>query len=167
MSLDQATFRSALGHFPSGVCITTTVDGSGRPWGFTASAFSSLSLEPPLILVCLDQKADSHEAFFNAGSFAVSILATHQRALAIRFATKGAQKFDGVTTNVGTETGLPLIPESAVHLECRMHQTIPIGDHTILVGEVIGVDVDESVRPLVYHARQYGDMHPHPAEQPA
>jgi flavin reductase ActVB len=167
MPLDLMTFRSALGHFPSGVCVITTVDPDNRPWGFTASAFCSLSLNPPLILVCLDQQADSHATFFNAGTFAVSILASHQRSLAVRFATKGVEKFDGLSTSSGPETGLPLIQEASVHLECRMHQKMPVGDHTILVGEVVGAAVDESVTPLVYHARQYGIMQPHPAEQRA
>jgi flavin reductase ActVB len=167
MPLELAAFRSALGHFPSGVCVVTTVDNEERPWGFTASAFCSLSLDPPLILVCLDQKADSHAAFSSAGVFAVSILAAHQQALALRFATKGTEKFNGLTTERGVETGLPVIPESTVHLECKMHQTIGVGDHTILIGEVLRAAVDERFAPLVYHARQYGVMHPHAAEQPA
>jgi flavin reductase ActVB len=167
MPLDLAAFRSALGHFPSGVCVVTTIDSDERPWGFTASAFCSLSLDPPLILVCLDQKADSHTAFANAGHFAVSILASHQQSLAARFATKGMEKFSGITTEPGLETALPLIPEAVVHLECGMHQRIGVGDHTILVGEVMRAAVNESVEPLVYHARQYGVMRPHPAEQPA
>ncbi len=167
MPLDVNAFRSALGHFPSGVCVITTIDDDQHPWGFTASAFCSLSLEPPLILVCLDQKADSHAAFSGAGIFAVSILGSHQQSLAARFATKGMEKFIGITTEPGAETRLPLIPEATAHLECRMHQTIAVGDHTILVGEVVRAAVNEAVTPLVYHARQYGVMQPHPAEQPA
>lgn len=167
MPLDLIAFRSALGHFPSGVCVITTLDHDERPWGFTASAFCSLSLDPPLILVCLDQKADSHAAFSSAGLFAVSVLGAHQQSLAARFATKGMEKFVGITTEAGTETTLPLIPEATVHLECRMHQRMGVGDHTILIGEVLRAAVNESVEPLVYHARQYGVMRPHAAEQPA
>ena len=163
MPLDPVTFRNALGHFPSGVCIVTTIDSERRSWGFTASAFSSLSLDPPLILVCLDRKAESHDAFWNAGDFAVSILAAHQMAMAIQFATKGVEKFDGVEIVTGKELGMPLIPEAVVYLECRMHQTIQVGDHTILVGNVVDATVNEG-EPLVYHARRYGIMHPHPAE---
>jgi len=147
--------------------VITTVDRDARPWGFTASAFCSLSLDPPLILVCLDQKADSHATFASAGHFAVSILASHQQSLAARFATKGMEKFVGISTEPGQETTSPLIPEAVVHLECHMHQRIAVGDHTILIGEVMRAAVNESVEPLVYHARQYGVMHPHPAEQPA
>ncbi|HTE85522.1 MAG TPA: flavin reductase family protein [Dehalococcoidia bacterium] len=161
MPLDPAVFRDALGHFPSGVCVVTTIDPQGRSWGFTASAFSSLSLEPPLILVCLDREADSHDAFYNAGGFAVSILASHQMVLATHFATRGIEKFDGVAIATGSELSLPLIPEAVVHLECRMHQTIPVGDHTILVGNVAGAVVNDG-EPLVFHARRYGIMQPHP-----
>jgi flavin reductase ActVB len=149
MPVDPAVFRDAMGHFPSGVCVVTTIDPQSKPWGFTASAFSSLSLEPPLILVCLDRRADSHDAFYSAGSFAVSILASHQVSMAVHFATRGIEKFEGVTLASGQELRLPLIPEAVVHLECSMHQTIPVGDHTILVGNV-------------FHARRYGIMQPHP-----
>lgn len=161
MPLDPAVFRNALGHFPSGVCVVTTIDAQQKSWGFTASAFSSLSLDPPLILVCLDRKADSHDAFSNAGGFAVSILASHQMNLAMHFATRGIEKFDGVLMASSEELGLPVIPEAVVHLECRMHQTIPVGDHTILVGNVVGAVVNDG-EPLVFHARRYGIMQPHP-----
>jgi flavin reductase (DIM6/NTAB) family NADH-FMN oxidoreductase RutF len=117
MPVDPAVFRDAMGHFPSGVCVVTTIDPQSKPWGFTANAFSSLSLEPPLILVCLDRS--------------------------------------------GQELRLPLIPEAVVHLECSMHQTIPVGDHTILVGNVVGAVVNPG-EPLVFHARRYGIMQPHP-----
>jgi flavin reductase ActVB len=163
MPLDLDTFRNAMGHFPSGVCVVTTVDGSGRSWGFTASAFSSLSLQPPLILVCLDHKADSHDAFSQAGTFAVSILASNQMSIAARFATRGVDKFEGQEIQKGGELQMPLIPQAVVHLECGMHRTIPVGDHTILIGEVKAATVNEG-EPLVYHARRYGIMHPHPTE---
>lgn len=162
MPLDPVIFRAALGRFPSGVCVVTTEEIGGRPRGFTASAFSSLSLEPPLVLVCLDQRAESHDAFSSAPAFAISILASHQMWLANQFASKAVEKFEGIEVDRGLETGLPVIPESVVHLECRMHQTIPVGDHTILVGEVVGADVFDG-EPLVYHNRQYGHFRHHEA----
>jgi flavin reductase ActVB len=160
MPLDPETFRAALGRFPSGVCVVTTTDTEGRQRGFTASAFSSLSLIPPLILVCLDQRAESHDAFRNSSAFAVSILASNQSALATQFAVRTADKFSGVELLAGSETGLPLIPAAVAHLECSMHQAIPVGDHTILVGEVIGAAVFDG-EPLVYHNRRYGRFHHH------
>jgi len=155
MPLDLDRFKNALASFPSGICIVTTADPAGKPWGFTASAFSSLSLDPPLVLVCLDRRADSHDAFYNAGHFAISILAAHQLHLAIRFATKGIGKFEGIATALGSQTGVPLIPDAVVHLECRMHQTLPAGDHTILIGEVLVADLTNA-EPLVTHNRRYG-----------
>lgn len=155
MPLDVDRFKSALASFPSGICIVTTADRQGRTWGFTASAFSSLSLDPPLVLVCLDRRADSHDAFSSAPHFAVSILAAHQLHLAIRFATKGIEKFEGLVVALGSETGVPLIPEAVVHLECQMHQTLSAGDHTILIGEVLVADLSDG-EPLVTHNRRYG-----------
>jgi flavin reductase ActVB len=158
MPLDPVMFRAALGRFPSGVCVVTTQDAQGRPRGFTASAFSSLSLEPPLVLVCLDQKAESHEAFRETKSFAISILASHQMPLAVQFATKSAEKFGGVAIAYGSETGHPVIPEAVVHLECKMNHTISAGDHTILIGEVTAAAVFEG-EPLVFYNRMYGRFH--------
>ncbi|MGI8553259.1 MAG: flavin reductase family protein [Dehalococcoidia bacterium] len=162
MPLDINVFKDALASFPSGITICTTQDAAGRAWGFTASAFSSLSLDPPLILVCLDRRAESHDAFFGADRFAVSILAAHQLPLAIRFATRGLEKFEGVTTTLGSETNVPLIPEAVVHLECRMHQALPVGDHTILVGEVVAASFNED-EPLITHSRRYGTFQAQPA----
>ena len=158
MPLDPVMFRAALGRFPSGVCVVTTQDAEGHPRGFTASAFSSLSLEPPLVLVCLDQRAESHEVFRGTKSFAISILASHQMSIAVQFATKSAEKFGGVVVGAGPETGHPVIPEAVVHLECSMHQTIAAGDHTILVGEVSGAAVYDG-EPLVFYNRMYGRFH--------
>lgn len=159
MPIDPALYRNALAHFPSGVCVVTTIDPSGQSWGFTASAFSALSLDPPLVLVCLDRNAESHGAFTEAGYFAISILASHQAVLATRFASRGIEKFDGLQISSGPETGAPLIPEAIVQIECHMHQTIPVGDHTILVGEVVGASLAEG-QPLVHHNRRYGVFQP-------
>lgn len=155
MSLDPVAFRAALSRFPSGVCIVTAQEAGGRPRGFTASAFSSLSLDPPLVLVCLDQKAESHDTFQAAPTFAVSILASHQMPIANAFAAKAPEKFEGIAVVAGPETGLPLIPEAVAHLECRMHQQVPAGDHTILIGEVVAAVVSDG-EPLVYHNRRFG-----------
>jgi flavin reductase ActVB len=155
MPLDQTRFKNALASFPSGICIVTTADREQRPRGFTASAFSSVSLDPPLVLVCIDRRAESHDAFSTAEKFGISILAAGQLHLAIRFATRGIEKFDGVATTAGSETGVPLIPEAVVQLECRMHQALPAGDHTILIGEVVVAELTEG-EPLVTHNRRYG-----------
>lgn len=165
MAVDSHTFRDALARFPSGVCVVTTVDGAGQHTGFTASAFSALSLDPPLVLVCLDQHADSYPAFSVSDRFAVSILAANQAHLASHFATKGISKFDGLSLLPGSEVGALLIPDSIVQLECRMHQTIPAGDHTILIGEVLAAYLNPG-EPLVHYDRQYGAFQPSETSNP-
>jgi flavin reductase ActVB len=158
-TVDTTAFRNAMARFASGVTVVTTMDDSGAWWGFTASAFSSLSLDPPLILVCLDRKADSHAAFDRAKYFAVSILAEGQSDTAMRFATRGADKFGGFEVERGPETGLPLIPGAMAYLECRMHERLPGGDHTILLGEVLHASNSES-GPLLHFNRQFGSFQP-------
>ena len=157
---DQTAFRNAMAQFASGVTIVTTRDEEGTPRGFTASAFSSLSLDPPLILVCLDRKADSHAAFEAAEHFAVSILAEGQGETAMRFARSGADKFGGFEVEPGSVTGMPVIPGALAHLECRMHDRLPGGDHTILVGEVLFAHTDERLRPLLHYNRAFGSFAP-------
>lgn len=157
-TIDTTAFRDAMARFASGVTVVTTVDETGTPWGFTASAFSSLSLDPPLVLVCLDKLAESHAAFERAEHFAVSILADHQSEAALRFATRGADKFGGFETEEGGITGLPLVPGAMAHLECRMHDRLPGGDHTILVGEVLRAH-SEDLPPLLHHNRTFGSFH--------
>ena len=158
-TVDSTAFRNAMARFASGVTVVTTRDDGGTAWGFTASAFSSLSLEPPLILVCLDKKAESHAAFDRATRFAVSILAEGQAAAALHFATRSDDKFAGFEVERGPETGLPLIPGAMVYLECRMHERLPGGDHTILLGEVLHAFNNER-RPLLHFNRQFGVFQP-------
>ncbi len=161
-SVDSLDFRNAMARFASGVTVVTTHDAAGKPVAFTASAFSSLSLDPPLILVCLDRKADSFPAFHEAGHFTVSILAAHQAEHGMRFATKSADKFAGVTVDSGEVTGIPLIPEALVHLECRTHQHLDGGDHVIIIGEVLRAQSNDQ-EPLLHFNRKFGRFQPHEA----
>lgn len=148
-------FRKLVGGFPAGVTIVTTRDASGTPWGFTASSFASLSLSPPLVLVCLEAAADCHPAFSVSEGMTINILGVGQGEVAMRFASKGADKFAGVATTPGAHTSLPLIDGALVHIECRMHARHVAGDHTILVGEVLG-GVRGEGEPLVYFGRGFG-----------
>jgi flavin reductase ActVB len=157
LNLDD--FRAAMSMWPSGVTITTTVDGDGLRWGFTASAFSSLSLEPPLILVCLAAAAKCHETFVGAKSFAVNLLSTRHEQLALRFATRGTDKFKDANFKPG-QTGSPILTDAVASLECVPHATVPAGDHTILIGKVVHADVNatarESASAMVHFARRFG-----------
>jgi flavin reductase ActVB len=158
--VEPAAFREAMARFASGVTVVATRDRDGKPVAFTASAFSSLSLEPPLILVCLDKRADCFPAFQQADHVTVSILAADQAELARRFAAKGTDKFADVAVEPGALTGLPLVLGAAVQLECRMYQRLEGGDHIILVGEVLGARSTDR-EPLLHFNRQFGRFTDH------
>ena len=153
MGITPDEFRHVLSHFATGVTVVTTWDADGRPTGLTASAFTSVSLEPPLILVCVDHKAQSYPALRASGRFAVNVLAVEHETLSRRFATTDADKFDGLTYRPGA-LGLPLLPEALAHLECRTVHAYPGGDHTIFVGEVEAAQAREGA-PLVYFGGLY------------
>jgi flavin reductase ActVB len=158
-ALDPADFRNAMSRFASGVTVVTTFDSSKRPVGFTASAFTSLSLNPPLVIACLDRRAECYEAFERADSFAISILAVGQSEIAMRFATRGADKFGGLEVDPGELTGMPLVAGALAQVECRMHQQLDGGDHVILVGEVLRARA-EGDNPLLHYNRAFGRFDP-------
>lgn len=151
-------FRQVLGHLPTGVTIITTLDADGRPTGLTASAVTSVSLEPPLILICVSQRAQSYPALAGAGRFAVNILALGQEELSRRFATTapGAEKFRGVAYHRGA-LGMPLLDGALAELECTTAHVYPGGDHTIFVGQVEagGPGPTEGLEPLLYYRGRY------------
>ena len=133
--MDDARFKEAMSHFASGVTVVTT-EHEGMPYGMTVASFASLSLHPPLVLVCIEKSAKSHEAIRAAGLFGVSILAQSQAAVSGRFASKSDDKFTGAPLHRG-EHGLPLIDGAICTLECRVQEQYAGGDHTIFVGEVL------------------------------
>jgi flavin reductase (DIM6/NTAB) family NADH-FMN oxidoreductase RutF len=158
-------FRRALGHFASGVTVITTVDEAGEPSGLTASSFTSVSLDPPLILVCVAHTAHSYPALRDSGRFAVNILSLNQEEVSRRFATapagRGSEKFEGLAYKPG-ELGLPLLDDAHVHLECTTRHSYPAGDHTILVGCVetaFSRGEDDSPGPLLYYRGKYRQLH--------
>lgn len=155
MTIDQAKFRTAMGHFASGVTVVTTRDGDDLV-GLTVSAFCSLSLEPPLVLVCIDRGVGSHDAISSAERFAVNILRTEQEELSRRFASRAENKFEGVGTTEGVG-GVPLITGCLASIECRVHDELPGGDHTIFVGEVEQVEIGEG-EPLLYFRSGYREI---------
>ncbi|MCE0767005.1 flavin reductase family protein [Pseudonocardia kujensis] len=134
-AVDPTIFRSALARFPSGVTIVTTRSAAGTCHGFTASSFAALSLDPPLVLVCLDRRADCFPVFMAAEQFVVNIATPAHAELAVRFATKGADKF-AYETFESDEHGHPVLPEAAAVIHCSWEQAVPGGDHVILIGRV-------------------------------
>jgi flavin reductase (DIM6/NTAB) family NADH-FMN oxidoreductase RutF len=147
-------FRRVLGHFATGVTVLTTCDADARPTGLTASAFSSVSLDPPLVLICVDHKSQSYPALKERGCFAVNILSTEQQAISRRFASSRLDKFDEVAHTISPDLGLPLIDGAIAQLECTTVSVHVEGDHTIFVGRVERARVG-SGEPLLYFRGQY------------
>ncbi|MEO8456371.1 MAG: flavin reductase family protein [Chloroflexota bacterium] len=152
---DQSSFRNAMARFASGVTVCTTRNSDGVFVGFTASAFSSLSLNPPMLLVCLQKDAECYTAFMDNDAFAVSILAHGQSDIARRFATKNIDKWHGTPVTDGEISGLPLITGASAHCECWVTERVDGGDHTILVGLVERAEVSEH-EPMVHYNRRFG-----------
>lgn len=158
MPIDKQTFRTALGHFAAGVTVVTTVGRDGTPCGLTATAFTSVSLDPPLILVCIDKRAESYPHLMGADAFSVSFLESGQQATSNQFARSGIDKFAGIATQPGV-TGAPWIDGAVAHLDCRTAQQVDAGDHTILVGQVEAAEVFGG-EPLVYFNGGYRKIVP-------
>jgi flavin reductase ActVB len=161
-AVSTAEMAEALCRFASGVTVTVTQDAEGRPWGFTASAFCSLSMEPPLVLVCLNRNADSFRAFSTCSTFAVHILGVEQRALAVRFATKGIDKFGDSHFRRHPQDGLPTLPGALARLLCAVTGRYLGGDHEIIVGRVQSTETRDGV-PLLYYDRAFGTLSPEAA----
>ncbi|CAM5762888.1 flavin reductase [Labrys miyagiensis] len=153
---DPAAFRRALGAFPTGVTVVSTVQPDGTPRGFTANSFSSVSLDPPLILVCIARTASSYPIFSQTHHFAVSVLAEHQKDVSRLFAAKTADKFKDARWR-GEATGSPVIEEAAAWFDCRTHNVVDAGDHIILIGEVAAFGGSET-NPLGYCRGAYVDF---------
>ena len=156
MSLDPALFRQALSQFASGVTVVTSANG-GERFGFTASSFTSVSLNPPLVLICAAARLDALGAIQRSRAFGVNVLGIHQRAMGLRFAglVPGVvDRFEGVETT-SSATGSPLIPASLAWLDCRVWRLDEAGDHVVVIGEVVDARVNEHHVPLLYHDRRW------------
>ncbi len=149
-------FRRILGHFATGVTVVTTCDADARPTGLTVSAFASLSLDPPLVLVCVDHKSQTYPALRERGRFAINVLNADQEVVSRRFASTRLDKFDAVPYRLSS-LGLPLIDGALAHLECATVSTHVAGDHTIFVGRVEQAGVGGGA-PLLYYRGQYGHL---------
>ena len=153
MGIDSASFRRALGQFASGVTVVTTRDAAGHPLGLTVSAFCSVSLHPPLVLVCIDHRSETNAAMRESGRFAVNVLAEGQEEVSRRFAAPGRAKVEGFAFLEGPP-GLPLVPGALAHVECRVRSFHDEGDHAVWVGEVRSLSAHPG-RPLLYQAGAY------------
>lgn len=156
--IESRQLRQALGQFATGVTIVTTRDGGGRPIGVTASSFNAVSLEPPLVLWSIGRNAFSYRAFAEAGHFAVHVLDAGQRGLSDRFAQASTDKFAGL--DVGSGLGeVPLLAGCLASFECSAEHRYEGGDHLILVGRVLRMEVARSAgQPLLFHRGRYAEL---------
>ena len=155
MTVDAERFKQALSHWVTGVTIVTACDGD-RIHGMTVSAFTEVSLEPPLVLVCADKRSNTHPVIAAGQVFAVNILARDQAELSNKFASKKDEdaRFEGLACEFG-ETGAPLIAGCVANLDCRLAAAHDHGDHTVYVGEVVDLRLFDK-EPLLYHSGSYG-----------
>jgi flavin reductase (DIM6/NTAB) family NADH-FMN oxidoreductase RutF len=153
MPITSDEFRAALGRFASGVTVVTTRDKSGRLHGITVSAFCSVSLEPPLILVCIDKRTGSHYALREIDRFVVNVLREDQQYYSDLFASQIPHKFEEIEY-AETADGTPILKDALANMECRLVNSHENGDHTIFVGEITKSYVTEG-KPLIYFHGNY------------
>jgi flavin reductase ActVB len=151
--LDRDVFREAMASFPSGATIVTTSDADGNWWGFTASSFCSVSLDPPLVLTCLANGATCFPAFAAADRWNIHVLQHRHADLAVRFATRGVDKFDGAGF-VPDRHGLPFLEDVSIALRCAAYSKVEGGDHLVLIGEVEEAAMGNET-PFVYFRRKF------------
>lgn len=160
MSVEPREFRDACGHFATGVVVATCIDSNGVPAGVTVNSFTSVSLEPPLILFCLDNGAYTKRVFADVGRFAINVLSGAQQDLSTVFARSNVDRFEGVSYSAG-EGGVPLLNGALCHFECEIKHRYPGGDHEIIVGRVCGLSLSNSdERPLIYYKGKYDALAP-------
>lgn len=148
-----------MGHFATGVTVITTTDKAGTPFGLTANAFASLSLNPPLALICIDKGVQCYSCFEESKKFAVNVLSEDQVELSRRFATKGIEKFAGIKWHK-SDSGIALLDGAIGAIECKVIHSYEGGDHTIYVGEIVHATASGG-RPLLFFKGQYRRLSRH------
>ncbi|MCF6304084.1 MAG: flavin reductase family protein [Rhodobacteraceae bacterium] len=139
MGIEKKDLRVAFGKFATGVTVVTTRDSHGAPVGFTASSFTSVSLDPAMLLICMSQHSRSYDAMTNAAGFAVNILSENQKPVSDNFSLKNHDRFENADWKSGP-SGYPLLDGCAAWFECQRQNMIKAGDHIILIGKVTGFD---------------------------
>jgi flavin reductase (DIM6/NTAB) family NADH-FMN oxidoreductase RutF len=158
MAFDLRGYREALGSFPTGVAVVTAA-GAGAHMGITVNSFTSVSLDPPLVLWCMDRKSSRHGLFSKAPAFTVNILGTEHKGVSARLARPGEHALDGLEL-IKTELGPPGLADSLAILECATERTLDAGDHTILLGLVLRFSRPGNSAPLVYFGGKYSALAP-------
>jgi flavin reductase (DIM6/NTAB) family NADH-FMN oxidoreductase RutF len=155
---DPRTLRDALGCFATGVTVVTCLNAEDKPAGVTVNSFTSVSLDPPLLLVCLHKTAASADALINASHFAVNVLQTGQQPASITFSTRVEDRFGTMAWSCG-EAGAPILKDSLGVFECERFAVYDGGDHHILVGQVVKASFDAGLDPLLYFRGRYRRLH--------
>jgi flavin reductase (DIM6/NTAB) family NADH-FMN oxidoreductase RutF len=155
--LDQARFREVLAHFATGITIVTALE-DGEPVGFTCQAFAALSLDPPMVILAPARSSTSWPRIAKVGAFCVNILEEHQEALSRTFAVSGGDKFDGVGWKPGI-TGAPVLEGSLAVIECRLGDIFDGGDHELVTGHVVAMEIG-SGGPLLFYRSGFGRFVP-------
>jgi flavin reductase (DIM6/NTAB) family NADH-FMN oxidoreductase RutF len=151
--VDSTAFRQVCARFATGITVTTTRAEDGSPQGLTASSFTSVSLNPPLILVCIDHNSGVLQHFRTSAYFAVNILREEQEEVSNLFAFRKDDRFEEVSWRPG-KTGSPLLEDCLAHLECAVYRILDVGDHAVAMGEVVHADIGEGL-PLLYYGSAY------------
>jgi flavin reductase (DIM6/NTAB) family NADH-FMN oxidoreductase RutF len=156
LTVTEDEFRNVLGRFPSGVTVVTTVGANGKDYGITVSAFSSVSLVPPLVLICIERTASAHEPLTNSASFVVNILSADQEQLARRFSIVDIDRFEGVGYS-RAQNGIPILDDVVAVLECTRTTLYDGGDHTIIIARVDAARA-YGTKPLLYYRGGYSQL---------
>ena len=156
MTVEPRAFRDTLGRMPTGVTVITTTAHNGEMHGVTIGSFSSLSLQPPLVLFCLDKDANCRQAFLDSTHFAVNVLAENQSGISSIFATKNAPRpWHELDWSIGEASGAPLMAGAVAQIECTTEAIHDGGDHDILIGRARTLATDDEGRPLIFFAGGY------------
>jgi len=157
-TFDSGTFRRVLGHYPTGVCVVTAVEDSQAPTGMVVGSFTSVSLDPPLVAFFPAKNSQSWPRIEKAGKFCVNILASDQKPLCQQFSVKGGDdKFAGVTHRVSAN-GSPILDGVVAWIDCQLEAVHEAGDHYIVLGRVIALEVETPGKPLLFFQGGYGEF---------
>lgn len=157
MKFDSREFRDAMGCFATGITLVTALTPDGKPMGLTANSFTSLSLDPPLVLWSLDRKSDTLAIFTTCQHFGVNVLRKRHRDLSSKFASKQNHEFDDIPFETW-DSGVPLIPDALAAMECEVYARHEGGDHIIMVGHVLRLRSHLEGEPLLYYRGKYAEL---------
>lgn len=151
--VEDQSFIEAMSDLPAAVSVVTTSTDNGEPRGATVSSMTSLSRKPPMLLVCLDSGSETLAALECNKNFVVNVLSEGQEDLALRFASKGSEKFQ-LSSWSTTSSGIPVLDDVCISFDCEVKSLVPAGDHSIVVGSINNLDHDAGKDPVVYHRRR-------------